>query len=796
MSASSGVSAPVTQPLYAHSANDQGERQALVDHLRGVAKLAREMAEPFGAGDLAFLAGLWHDAGKADPLWQKYLIACEEGSRNSVGIDHKCAGVLLAERAAGGLAERAAGGLAERAAGGLAERAAGGLAERAAGGLAERAAGGLAERAAGGNAAVVGLLIHGHHGGLRNQQDYAAWLKKKRELPGPEKALQALRAALPTLESFDPPKIPDHVQRDALAAEFFIRFAYSALIDADSLDTEAHKLGEASSARRSDIGLTELWQRYCSFLTRELAAPDSVVNIVRREVYEACIEAASEKRGIFRLTVPTGGGKTRSAMAFALCHGIRHGLRRVIVAVPFTTITHQTADVYRRIFGDDRVVLEHHSAIAEGYGAESDDDDTFTEEAVWRRLAAENWDAPVIVTTTVQLFESIFSNRRSKTRKLHNLADSVIILDEAQALPASLLAPILDALRSLTEHYGASVVLSTATQPTFECIKEFREVEAREIVHSHADHFNRLRRVDWEWKTNRPHSWGEIAERMRCEHQVLAIVNTKHHAMELLSELQQTLGDDHPASGGGIMHLSTLLCGEHRANVLREIKRRLMAGDPCLLVSTQVVEAGVDLDFPAVFRAEAPLDALIQAAGRCNREGKLNVLGRVVVFKPPDDSIPPGFYETGRDTTRVMRNTSKFNPDDPQTTAQYFELLFGVLHDPDKKKIQRLRKHHDFPAVAKKFRMIDEDVCDVIVNYPDVSRIDQLLDQIGNPGVSTRKALRAFQPYTVSLRRHKYERLKVDGLIEEIAWFRDVGRWLGDYDDVRGLSEAEQETIF
>ena len=266
-------------------------------------------------------------------------------------------------------------------------------------------------------------------------------------------------------------------------------------------------------------------------------------------------------------------------MAFALRHGIERDMRRVVVAVPFTTITQQTAGVYRRIFEHGhadagRVVLEHHSAAGESAGRASDDDSP-APDAVWQRLAAENWDAPVIVTTTVQLFESLFSNRRSKTQKLHNLAKSVIILDEAQALPPGLLSPILDGLRQLTASYGTSVVLSTATQPAFDLIKEFREVEAREIIQSPSRHFEALRRVEYEWRANAPTEWPEVARWMRQEPSALAIVNTKRHAMELLDAL-----DDPDA-----LHLSTLLCGAHRSEVIEEVKQRLSRREPCRVVS-------------------------------------------------------------------------------------------------------------------------------------------------------------------------------------------------------------------
>ena len=738
-------------PIYAHSANARGKRHLLVDHLRAVAARARELAEPFGGEDVAYLAGLWHDVGKADPEWQRRLLECEQGTRQSIGIDHKCAGALLAEDA---------------------------------------------------GCPVVGLLIHAHHGGLKHPRlSYGPWLEERRRLPGPREAIKRLGTAMSGLQGHDSPSLPDHIS-DELAMDLFTRMAYSALVDADSLDTEAHKLGRAPAARGTAMTLGDLWRRYESYVANEPPAtgdlgaavadlPSSLrreVGIVRGEVLDACIEAAVRPRGIFRLTVPTGGGKTRSSMAFALRHGIEHGLRRVVVAVPFTTITQQTATVYRRIFGDDRVVLEHHSAASEGAGAASDDEDSFADDAVWQRLAAENWDAPVVVTTTVQLFESLFSNRRSKTRKLHNLARSVIILDEAQALPAGLLSPILSGLRELAANYGASVVLSTATQPAFELISEFREIGAHEIVRDHERHFRMLRRVRYEWRTDEPNDWQQVARWVRDERSVLVVVNTKRHATELLDEL------DDP----DVLHLSTLLCGAHRSVVLDDIRRRLAAGSFCRVVSTQVVEAGVDLDFNTVFRAEAPLDAVIQAAGRCNRGGRLGTSGgRVIVFRPPDDASPPGVYRSGRDIARVVRDLPDFDPDVPQTVRRYFEWLFGIAVDPDVPGVQDSRKALDFPAVAKKFRMIDEDTCDLIVDYPrhDLAWIDELVEQLRCPGRPLRVTLRDLQPHTVTVTRREYDRLTSEGFVEEIAPVRGVGRWRGRYDDTRGIVAGDPDLI-
>ena len=428
--------------------------------------------------------------GKADPKWQERLIEFEKGGRVRVGLDHKCAGVLLAEES-------------------------------------------------GGFARWAGLLIYAHHGGLkRRHEDFEPWLTEKRRLPGPDKALEALREEMPDLSEHDAPARPRCIE-DGRDAEFFLRLVYSALVDADSLDTEAHDLGDRPSERGSMATLADLRSRYEVFLANQPPITDNQVNRVRREVHEACIREASKPRGIFRLTVPTGGGKTRSAMAFAIRHGIEHDLRRIIVAVPFTTITEQTARVYRDIFESGYpdmapIVLEHHSAAIEGVGEGRDDEDSFAPGAVWQRLSAENWDAPIVVTTTVQLFESLFSNRCGKTRKLHNLARSVIIDDEAQALPAGLLSPILDAVRQLTENYGASVVLSTATQPAFDCISEFRDIAACEIVpeSEYGHHFEALRRVVYEWRTGGPPGeWQQVAGWIRKERSALAVVNTKRHAM-------------------------------------------------------------------------------------------------------------------------------------------------------------------------------------------------------------------------------------------------------------------------
>ena len=329
-------------------------------------------------------------------------------------------------------------------------------------------------------------------------------------------------------------------------------------------------------------------------------------------------------------------------------------------------------------------------------------------------------------------------------------------------------------------------MLSTATQPAFDLIKEFKNIGPREIVPDHPRHFAALRRVDYDFsRTDEPHEWKDVAEWMRKERRVLAVVNTKRHAMELLDAL------DEPDA----LHLSTLLCGVHRSEVLEEIRRRLAAREPCHVVSTQVVEAGVDLDFEAVFRAAAPLDAIIQAAGRCNREGRLEKGGRVVVFRPPDDASPPGIYRSGRDIARVVQELPGFDPNDPETVRHYFEWLFGAVVNPDQKEIQSLRKKLDFPVVADRFRMIPDDTYDVIVDYPEerARAIEVLVEQLRTRERPAREILRDLQPYTVSLQVREAERLRARRWIDEIR--PRVGRWLGVYDSVRGITQVDPELI-
>lgn len=725
---------------YAHTRNHAGNRHDLTSHLLAVANLAHAFAAKFGAGDLAYLAGMWHDLGKFHPDFQAYLHSCErEPERKHKSVDHKRAGTTLARECAPQLA----------------------------------------------------FVIRGHHGGIPAGSDLTAWVKDASHQAAIQTALGLARQALGgRLDEFPRPYIPDWANELA-GSEFFIRMLFSALVDADFLDTERHFNPGRSEARTGVPDLVRLWERFETDQQRLLnsleGAANSPVNGVRREVYDACLTAATESPGFFRLTVPTGGGKTRSGLGFALKHALTHGLDRVIIAIPYTSIIDQTARVFRDIFqaSDDdlegeRTVLEHHSAMTL---ADEQDGAPVTAELAWSRLASENWDAPVVITTTVQFFESLLGARTTACRKLHNIARSVIVLDEVQTLPPHLLEPTLEVLRELVGHYGASVVLCTATQPALDESPDFRGLPGvREIVRNANRHFSSLRRVEYSWASmDGTWSWARVANEMRRDPIAMAIVNTKGDALALLAEL-----DDATA-----LHLSTLLCGAHRQAVLREVERRLAANEPCRLVATQVVEAGVDIDFPLVLRALGPLDRVAQAAGRCNREGRLPGLGRVVVFAPNEHHQPPGAYQIGTATTEVLLRATNgaLDLNDPGVFTRYFKQFYSHV-DLDRGKIQALRRQFDYPEVDRRYRLIEDEGVSVVVSYqPHAAKIDRLLQELTRRPERSRGLLRRLQPYLVSIRQGSLKGYAARGLATELL--PGLWVWRGKYDTIRGIGAGE-----
>lgn len=709
---------------WAHTPVHGSQPHLLDEHLEDVAGIARELGERVGLGPFAEVAGLWHDIGKAHPSFQRYLKAVAEG-RDANSTPHAIWGAAFAHRVI---------------------------------------------RAQKGPWREVALPIAGHHAGLKHpsavKNDAEHHIADAPHVTG---RIQDLARELDT-----PEDLPGSAA-GPLEREMRIRMLLSVLVDADRLDTEAFTQPEKGQSRGFETELGEMWE---TFLRNQEAlikqAPDTEVNRIRHAVYEACLSAAESPQGVFRLTVPTGGGKTRSGLAFALKHAIEHDLERVIVAIPYTSIVDQTVDTYRGIFHelDENVVLEHHSRME---FSESENQDAA---ALKMRLATENWEAPLIVTTTVQLFESLLAHHPSQTRKIHRTANSVVLLDEFQTLPVGLLRPTTDVLRQLVEHYGSTVVLSTATQPAVResrYLGAFEDLGIDEIVPSYPSHFEKLRRVEYEWRSDEP-TWEQLGAEIQEASQALAILNTRQDALDLVKTLPR---DD------GLFHLSTVLCPAHRRDQLDVIRRRLEDDEPVRVVSTQVVEAGVDLDFPRVYRALGPLDRVVQAAGRCNREGTMGEPGQVVVFDPAEGSSPPGAYRSGLGHARTVIETGGAQRlHDPDLYRAYFQKLY-TGQDLDDRDVQDARERLAYRDTSSRYRLIDQDTVPVVVDYGDDQegprRAQAWLDH------PSRRTFARLQAYTVNLYRHEIEAHEQDGWVTPLS--DDLYRWDAHYDDLLGIRE-------
>jgi CRISPR-associated endonuclease/helicase Cas3 len=552
---------------------------------------------------------------------------------------------------------------------------------------------------------------------------------------------------------------------------FFTRMLFSCLVDADFLATEWFMDPRRAAARpRDSAAPAELLVRLDRYLEdKQRAAPPTPVNLRRRQVLAACREKARCAPGFFSLNVPTGGGKTLCSLAFALEHAATHNLRRVVYAIPFTSIIEQTADVFREALGDlaDQV-LEHHSNLAL---------DDPARQSHRTRLAAENFDAPLIVTTNVQLFESLFASQTSRCRKLHRLARSVIVLDEAQTLPPNLLAPTLAALDELVRNYGATVVLCTATQPAVEKRQGFPIglEQVRSIIDDPRELHEAMKRTCIELAGRL--SDREVVQRLRGHRQVLCIVNSRRHAAELF----KLLDDPHA------LHLSASLCAQHRSQVIAEIRRRLdpAVNEPCRVICTQVIEAGVDVDFPVVYRAAAGLDSIAQAAGRCNREGRLQTadgrpqLGRVVVFDYQRQDYPvPKMIEDAAEHFRQIAPDHVADLLSPAAIEAYFRLHYWQQRGDDdrgwdsgrgNKSVMRCFGgedgdvlHHQFREASDAYRLIEEIQTPILVPYGERGRelIHQLQQMPDLPDPVRLRALdRAAQRYTVSVHEHALHHL-------------------------------------
>ncbi|MBN2301454.1 MAG: CRISPR-associated helicase Cas3' [Lentisphaerae bacterium] len=702
---------------YAHSlpGRPQSEWQALEAHLKSVATLARQFAEPFDSVDWAWNAGWLHDVGKATNAFQSYLArsnGLDDSNYDSDGSqsNHASSGAALAEEKLGLQIGR-----------------------------------------------VLAYLSAGHHAGLPDwhalETGNAALSIQLNEGRNNLKHIKDFAATI--ISKLAPVKRPPSFVMKSEHYHLWVRMLFSCLVDADYLDTEHFMEPGKAAGRGSYPELAELAQKFFPALDQlERDARKTSVNAIRSEIRQSCERAAELPQGFFSLTVPTGGGKTLSAMAFALRHALKHGHKRVIYVIPYTSIIEQTAHALKNIFGAENVV-EHHSNLDP------------QRKSPRLQLASENWDAPIIVTTNVQFFESLYAAKSSRCRKLHNVVNSVVILDEAQLLPPELLAPCVDAMNQLVRNYGVTLVLATATQPAlFSLPKPCPCLEkATEIIPPEMNLYDRLKRVEYSLPSDfsKTCEWSEIAARLQQHEQVLCVVNTRRDCHDLFRLMPD-----------GTIHLSALMCGEHRSKVIAQIKRRLKDGLPIRVISTQLVEAGVDIDFPVVYRALAGLDSIAQAAGRCNREGKLNKngqVGKVHVFVPPKPA-PRGLLLKGENKTRELCVLPEFDPHCPDTYSRYFQLFYAAVNDTGADWLRdRLVKDvnpdlfFQFRTAGQEFRLIrDEEQETIIVRY---GKSDELLQRLRFAG-PTREIMRGLQRNMVHLPVRMAERMKQDGLLEEI----------------------------
>ena len=754
-----------TKPIYyAHSAQDELGNllpyeywQTLQSHSVNVGEMAVEFAHVFGAQEIACQTGQLHDLGK-------YSEAFNHRLHGGPSVDHATAGAKIAVEHWGGVIGK-----------------------------------------------LMAFCIAGHHAGLANgngEGDNRRTLKQRL-------ALQ-FGADIPALDNLwqQEIKLPQTLSAPPLKADahhpffsyaFFTRMLYSCLVDADYLDTEAFylKLENKAVERGGYPDLNALQHNFNQFINkfrrRVAQAPEqteaekrnAALNRLRSEILDHAVEQATQAQGLFTLTVPTGGGKTFTSMAFALEHAKQHGMRRVIYVIPFTSIIEQNAAEFRKAFGElgEQAVLEHHSTFDDGKLQNEATKDKL-------RLASENWDAPIVVTTAVQFFESLFADRSSSCRKLHNIAGSVIILDEAQMLPLNLLLPIMQAIKELAQNYRCSVVMCTATQPAVQAENGFyRGFEnVREIAPKPTALFDKLRRTTVQHIGTQTDA--DLLAKLAEHPQMLVIVNNRRHARSLYDQAKHL---------DGTFHLTTLMCAKHRSQKLDEIRGRLKNGEPCRVIATSLIEAGVDVDFPLVMRAEAGLDSVAQAAGRCNREGKRSSENSFVwIFAPEEQWKAPPELAT---QAAVMRLTADEFSDDllsTQAVAAYFAELYQLKgSELDNKKI--LKMHNDtgqsldfpFQTIADKFRMIESHMQPLIIPFDvDTENLISSLhhaDHIGG-------LLRKLQPYIVQIPEKALAALYKAGRIEPIneknfgkQFYTLIG--LDLYDEVAGLSWEDAEFL-
>lgn len=664
---------------------DGSREQSVWEHLKGVADRASEFAEPFGAAECARSAGLCHDLGKYSEEFQRRIRGA------AIQVDHSTAGAQMLWKLGDTLGA---------------------------------------------------MAVAGHHGGLPDYgmrgdtgEDDTFLGRMKRQVPSYAPGLA---------ETSIPEVLPRGAKaEDGFSRSFFLRMLYSSLVDADFLDTEAFMSPEGV-ARGNGSSIDDLETRFAAYAAAHWARTDTPLNRQRLAIRQRCEDAAANAPGLYALTVPTGGGKTASSMAFALKHARAYGKRRVIYVIPYTSIIEQNSAVFEAALGAENVI-QHHS------GVEFQESNEESPGELRRRLATENWDAPVIMTTAVQFLESLFADRSSRCRKLHNIAESVVIFDEAQMLPVQYLRPCVAAIAQLVKYYGVTAVLCTATQPSLQGLFAEHGLPITEICPNiQKDIF---RRVEY----SNVSGWDEntLLAHFQAQTQALCIVNTRKKALELFERL----------TGEGNFHLSTRMTPRHRKRILKEIRSRLAEGAPCRVVSTSLVEAGVDVDFPAVYREIAGMDSIVQAAGRCNREGKRAAPGTVYLFRLPGNV--PQIIRQNVDAAQFVLSRGLL-PGDERAIPAYFKCLYRVK-GPEGLDIRGIcarlaREELPMRTVARDFRLIEDDTMTV---YIPSGENGAWLDDLRG-GRADRFTLRRLEQDAVSVYPYQYRQLYDAGCLEEL----------------------------
>ena len=689
--------------------NENGNIEAIqsnAEHCFGVAMLAKQFANEFDMGEWGYILGLLHDKGKEKKEFQDY-IRDVNGIPNHKGWTPQ------------GKAHSYVGAI-------------------------------MAEKLYPEYYPIMSQPIMGHHGGMQNYCDFKEAMNQ--DIP---------KDVCPF--DFTPPlvntQIIENIGDNCFEYSVLMRMLFSCLKDADILDTDKFQHPEKYKQSQKNKTIKELLPMLESYLN-SISKQDTYVNRIRKRVQDLCIEKSKGERGFYSLTVPTGGGKTLSSMLWAMKHALRNGQNRIIIAIPFTSIIVQTAKKMKEIFGEENV-LEHHCNFV------IDEDDKETEERICS--AMDNWDYPIIVTTNVQLFESMFSNKSSDCRKLHNIANSVIILDEVQALPTEFINPILSALKSYKRHFGTSVLFMTASQPILcgkrkswsgRCFKGIKKDEWHEIIPETELLYDKLRRVEIK-ADNKESTYEEIADKLSQYPRVLCIVNSRKDAKEIYNKLPN----------GGKYHLSRLMYPKDVDNKINEIKKILKTDAPIIrVVSTQLVEAGVDIDFPIVFRQEAGLDSILQAAGRCNREGCLK-LGHTFVFKLEHQDTK-GTLSNAINAFNLFKLDEYEDWFSPEAMYGYFKWLYNNSNF-DKENIEkecRIDKKKycpdiNFETIHQKFKLIEDNGISIFVLTK--SNVN-LLRQVKNDGYISHKNLNKLGKYMVNIRKSDFKKLLVQGLLEEI----------------------------